>query len=79
LEVRTPSVSTAIPGSQWVRVHILKKARMNALNLNKTALNALAAQLGSGSNTRDEMRSDVTRDEIRTEVTRDEIRTESRL
>ena len=42
-------------------------------------MNALAAQLGSGSNTRDEMRSDVTRDEIRTEVTRDEIRTESRL
>lgn len=56
----------------------LKKVRMNALNLNKNALSAMAALLGTGSNTRDEIRTEVTRDEIRTDVSRDEIRTDGR-
>lgn len=49
----------------------LKEVHMkNALNLNKTALAALAAKIGG---------SDVVREEITTDIVREEITTDARL
>lgn len=47
---------------------------MKALNLSKTALNALATKIGAGVQSRDEVKWSVTREEVKWQGTRADVK-----